>query len=569
MFPDRSGRCVEAKVTAWSNRAVTVVVPATAAPGCVGFAEAGAPGDVQAAITFAGELERCIGPAAFPIADKIRILGGVASPPPCPACLSGGANRFEGGPPTVGFTANFGHDVVIAPGDHVVLRWNVRGAQSISLTRTSQDGPFTSPPVPVPANDQLDLGPFTTSRPESASYSLTASNGCGSETRQVFVNVMRTPKLSIARIEVVQVIQRADNSVRLVSDKRTVARVFVDSGVRDFDYGLGQGIVPGIVGNVTVYPAGRAYGTPGRPLNAADALAVPGGLRMRANPRHSLTVELPYAELDGQVRLEAQVAVAGHEGDPGGPWKALGSTSVVFNARPRQEVLPFLVADSMWGLPAPDLNDLGTSLQESRKRYPVDEIGFSLNPAIIRATSWSPGASYNLTHNAGWVLLLNDLQTMIFLFPSTPTGGIRAGLVPANSPLRPLTDASGNPIPPYAVNGMAWPRIGGFAPVFVTQIGLPGTFAHEMGHSIGFNHAPCPAPGGAGTGGCDTPPSLIDGRLPGRTDEVGFDVPAGEVIEIGRGELMSYCGDETSCPGATRWPSIAGWDLLFDTLPVS
>ena len=46
----------------------------------------------------------------------------------------------------------------------------------------------------------------------------------------------------------------------------------------------------------------------------------------------SLNFELPIADLDGQVRIDAQVAVSGHENDVGGPWKAFATTSVVFAA---------------------------------------------------------------------------------------------------------------------------------------------------------------------------------------------------------------------------------------------
>jgi hypothetical protein len=573
VFPNRSGGCVEARVKKWSDKAITVVVPNSVGSGCVGFAEPGSAPSAEATSTFAGELERCIGPAAFPVADKIRTRGQVA-PTPCPGCLKGGANRFDGGGPVIEtFTVNFGHDVVVQPGDHVVLRWRVRGAQNLSLTRTSPNGPFFAPapgPLPpLPASGTWDLGPFIAFSPTWASYALNASNGCGSETWTVDVRVMQAPKLSVAAIEVVQVIQRPNNSVRLVSRKRTVARVFVDSGVtNDFDYGSGPNAVPGIVGDVLVYPAGRGYGTSGVPLNFASALAVPAASRNRNNPDHSFTVELPRDELDGPVRLEARIAVAGHENDVGGPWKASGSTSVVFNPQPRQEVLPFLVADSVWGLPAPSLGNFNAALQESRKRYPVAELGWTVNPAITRATTWSPGANYDLTQVIGWVFLHNDLQTMIFVFPSTPVGGIRTAIVPRNNGL--LTDAAGNPIPRYAVSGMASPRIGGFAPVSISQARLTGTYAHEMGHTFGLGHAPCPPPPGTpGSGDCMDPPDGIDPTLPGMTDEVGFDVPAGTVIELGRGELMSYCGDSSRCPGATRWPSIATWDLLFNTVPVS
>ena len=340
MFPKRSGGCVEARVTAWSDIAVTVVVPDSVGPGCVGFAEAGTPPDVEAASTFAGELERCIGPAAFEVAAKIRYLGGVVPPPPCPDCLAGGANRFDGGAPVIEtFTANFGHDVVVEPGDHVILRWSVRNAQTLGLTRTSPQGPFAPPPAPLPASGSLDLGAFTGSSPVTANYALTAANGCGSEPPwAVVVKLLRVPKLSIAAIEVVQVIQRPDNSVRLVAHKRTVARVFVDSGVTDgFNYGAGPNVVPDIVGNVVVYPVGRGFGTNGKPLTPrvlavtpTSPVAVPPSIRSRGDPSHSLTFELPTADLDGQVRIDAQVAVAGRgptSADRGRPLRQRASCS--------------------------------------------------------------------------------------------------------------------------------------------------------------------------------------------------------------------------------------------------
>jgi hypothetical protein len=573
MFPRKSGGCAEARVTAWSDDAVTVVVPDVAGPGCVGFAEPGTPPSVEAALVFAGELERCIGPAAFRVSNKIRVLAGIAPPPPCPGCLDGGANRFSGGPAVIdAFTANSGHDVVVEPGGLVVLQWTVRNAQTISLTRTSQQGPFAPPPTPLPASGRLEVGPFTGNAEVSATYRLTAANGCATDARTVVVHLRKTPNLSIAAIEIVQVIQRPNNSVRLVAGKRTVARVFVDSGVSDgFNFGSGPDIVPdivpGIVGNVLVFPAGRGFGTSGTPLNSGTALAVPAAIRNRNLPLHSLTIELPVADLEGPVRIDASVAVAGHENDVGGPWKAVGSATVVFQPRPPQEVLPFLVSDFLNLLAAPPLSAYAASLQEARKRFPVDEVGFIVHPALPLVASNFLGSPYNLASATDWGLLLFDIMNLVFLFPSTPTGGIRTALVPRSDGT--LIDAAGNTIPAYGVNGMASPRVGAYAPTMICQAALPGTFAHEMGHTMGLGHAPCPAPPGMPGGGCMTPPDGIDSRLPGRTDETGFDVPAGLVINTGRGEMMSYCGDLSACPGATRWPSIVTWDLSFNTLPIS
>ena len=398
----RLGR-VSAKVTAWSDKAVTVVVPAGVGVGCVGFAEAGTPLDVEAASTFAGVLEQCIGPAAFAVAEKVRPRGGVAPPPPCAGGPPGKANRFSGGGPVVDFfTANLGHDVTVEPGDRVILRWSVRNARSLTVARSSMQGPFTPPPVPTPAGGMLDLGAFTGSSPAAGTYTLTATNGCGVERRTVTVRMRRTPALKIDAIEVVQVIQRPDNSVRLVSQKRTVARVFVDSGVTGgFDFGDGPNVVGNLVGTVTAFPA-RGFGTSGTRLAGDVARAVPAASRDRGNPAHSLDIELPLAELRGAVRLEARVAVAGHENDVGGPWTAFATTTVTFLDQPTQVVLPMPVSDPLNGLPAPSVAAFNTSLQEARKRYPVAESGWIINPPIPLQSRDRFGNAYDLSTTTDW-----------------------------------------------------------------------------------------------------------------------------------------------------------------------
>jgi hypothetical protein len=196
-----------------------------------------------------------------------------------------------------------------------------------------------------------------------------------------------------------------------------------------------------------------------------------------------------------------------------------------------------------------------TSLLEARKRYPLAELGWTVNPSIDLDARDRFGNSYNLSSPVDWGRLLEDIQMMLLLFQQTPVGGVRTAIVPNN--------------PAYAINGVGNTRLAPTEPPgLICQAGLTGTYAHEFGHTCGLGHAPCPPPPGTpGTNDCNDPPGGIDSRLPGRTDEVGFDVPAGAVIPNGRGELMSYCGDQSRCSGPTRWPSIATWDILFDTLP--
>ncbi len=108
---------------------------------------------------------------------------------------------------------------------------------------------------------------------------------------------------------------------------------------------------------------------------------------------------------------------------------------------------------------------------------------------------------------------------MLLVGQSAPVGAVRAAIVPNT--------------PAWTTAGIGLTRQSPTEPpALVCQAGLPGTFAHEFGHCCGFSHAPCPPPPGTpGTGDCFDPPNHIDPRLPGRTEDVGFDVPAGEVIE--------------------------------------
>jgi hypothetical protein len=215
-------------------------------------------------------------------------------------------------------------------------------------------------------------------------------------------------------------------------------------------------------------------------------------------------------------------------------------TTVSFVVEPTQEVLPLLINDAPAGplfplrAAAPPFTAYLASLQGARTRYPVAETGFIVNPPLTLTTQ----QNRDLTTVIGWNLLVMDLATIIFIFPSTPVGGIRTALVPANAT--------------FAFNGMATPRVGPAVPAMAAQAGLPATFAHEMSHCVGLGHAPCGGP---------APP--IDARLPGTTEDTGMDVATAAVIPAGRGELMSLCG------GQGRWPAIAHYDgVLFTSLPI-
>jgi hypothetical protein len=553
-FPTITGSCVPATVISWSDANIVVRAPSSVGPGCVGFVRRGSGGAAlfKATNTLAGEMERCLGMAASAAAYRLR-QAGVLGMITCPPCLPSKANFFSGGPPSIEyFSANGGFDVAAEPGDAITLSWRVTNASTVSLTRTSLAGPYTPPPAPLPTSSTHSMGAFTGLNPTTATYELTASNACGVVSRSVSVRLQKTPKLAVSAIEVVQVIQRPDNSVRLVEGKATAIRVFVDSGLTGgFDYGKGPDVMPRVVGRATAFPVGAGRGFDlGAPWAPASVDARPASNMNRDLQSHSLIFDLPANLAVGTVRIEVRAVVQDHEKDVGGPFVAFGATTVTFQARPAQEILPFLVADPLLGLPAPTLAQFFTSLRGAIVRFGISDSGFIVNPPQMYSTVRGPSIR-PLTQALGWSLMLMDLATLIFVFPQSPVGGIRAGLVPTSAT--------------YAVNGMAVPRVAVSIPAMLAQNGLLGTFAHEMGHAIGLGHAACPPPC---PGGNATPPDGIDGRLPGVTDATGMDMGTRTVIAAGRGEMMSYCGDTSRCPGPTRWPSTTSFDIVFDSLPI-
>jgi IPT/TIG domain len=539
---------VVAPVDSWADAAIVITVPAGAKSGCVAFRNKtleaqrlAAYQQNEEAIASIAEGFACLGVGGFwPKSPPL-----MPSPAPCI-----GANHLTIGPPVIDwFTVtspgltNTPTGPTVIPGSVLTLNWQAMNASSVRIRRTSPAGPYVNPNIVHPPSGTLNIGAWAGGQPATATYEIEATNSCGTVTRTITVGLDQPPVLSVVGIEVVQVIQTPANSVRLVANKRTIVRVSVDSGIsNNFNKGTGANLQPDVTGDCTIFPGGAGMGFgAGAPLNTnGDIDARPAASINRDVFEHTLNFELPVNRLSGSVRVDVRVWVGGHENDVGGPWRASGMTTVSFVVEPTQEVLPLLINDAPAGplfplrAAAPPFTAYLASLQGARTRYPVAETGFIVNPPLTLTTQ----QNRDLTTVIGWNLLVMDLATIIFIFPSTPVGGIRTALVPANAT--------------FAFNGMATPRVGPAVPAMAAQAGLPATFAHEMSHCVGLGHAPCGGP---------APP--IDARLPGTTEDTGMDVATAAVIPAGRGELMSLCG------GQGRWPAIAHYDgVLFTSLPI-
>lgn len=520
--PVAGGGCREATVERWTNAEIDVRLPKDIGAGCVGFVRGTWAVTEPQRVT--GELTACIGAAAEAWTRGFqRVVGPVVD---CPPCLSRGENRIQlAGAPVVNMF-RFTPDRV-EPGGQPVLSWNVSNATTLRIDRIGSDGPTLTLPSPLPPVGTRTLAPIGGLVPVTGSYLLTAQNGCGAVGRLASFTMRRTPHLSVERIEVVQSIQKTDNSVRLVANRHTAVRVFVDSGITDgFDFGTGPGRVSGLV--VRVFAESLDTGSviecwrPWKPGEAGRALN-------RDLLSDSVNVDVPLAACAGNVRFRASVVLPG---DVGGPplASANGSVDVAFEPKPAQMLLPILITDPVNTSPPPTMVDFYRTLQGPTSAHPFSS--FVVNPEL----SWTLPTWESPYTFSGWERLIAKIVTMGLLFQKTAVGGVRACVL-----------AFGG----YSKCGIALPRAGATVPSFVVEAGDTECCTHELAHCFGLLHV----------SSCGGEPWPYDGGLPQTISDPGLDIWARSIIRAGTSETMTYC--------RPTWPSVEHWDRIFDRIPIS
>jgi hypothetical protein len=522
--PVIGGGCRKAQVIQWQDTAIEIQLPADVTAGCVGFVRGTAQYYEPQRVT--GELTNCIGAVAeIWTRGFSKVNSFVVS---CPPCLPSGQNRIQtAGRPTVNdfrFTPSY-----VETNGQPVLTWSVSNATNVQIVGVSGNGPVLALPNPLPLIGSITLAPVGGLVPVLGRYRLIASNACGTTSVDTQFTMSRTPKLSVTRIEVVQAIQRIDNSVRLTANRRTAVRVFVDSGITDgFNFGIGASLVEGI--QASVYAENLDTGD----MTYCGICWTPNGI---ARPTHnrdrlndSLNFDVPLSACTGNVRFRATVLIPGSAGTPPIAF-ATGSVDASFTPKPTQELLPLLISDPTSTSPSPTMADFFQNLTGPITVHPFPENGFVINPPIPMTLFFTESLKIGLN----WTSLILRISTMAFIFPNTPVGGIRSGVVPNDGA--------------YPWGGMALPRIALTIPSFICQAGMPATCTHELAHTYGLQHVNC---GGAGW--------PYDGGLPLTISDPGLNVVGRTLLPAGTNETMTYCGPD--------WVSIEHWDRIFDRIPI-
>ena len=172
----------------WSDTQIELTVPRDARHGPVGILTVPKPaGNIgQLASTAVGEMGSCFGAAAMARAESL--FGQMAAPSAmAPSRQADGKNVFIGGIPVVRWLS-CSPSINLTPETTITLSWKVDGATSVEITRAHVGSDQHELPAiagPLPAVGTVTVGPVPGNRRWKGAYVLTATNHCGTETRQL------------------------------------------------------------------------------------------------------------------------------------------------------------------------------------------------------------------------------------------------------------------------------------------------------------------------------------------------------------------------------------------------
>jgi hypothetical protein len=459
--------------------------------------------------------------------------------------------EFEGSSPEIIYfdESHFYSGFIISPGDTLDISWMTSGADHVYIEIRDQNNNVIDKIDPAGKDGNWKSSKTNFNIKTILKIKIVAEGKCNPYNAEqiIEITIQQMPSLKILGSEVIQTIQHFDlvnsaqnNSIRLVANKRTLVRVYVDSGItNNFDSGAGPNNYANVTGELMV--SAKSTLTI-QPLNAGQVVtARPPAQIDRGDLTHTLNFELPLQYLSGNIEILPSVWMQGdkvygtHQG---------ALIKLDFQPRRNQNLVKIRVQDDNLQLAAPSDADYDTSLQGARTRYPISEDGFIIYIApghqVVTTTRNLAAALQNGDPDPGpWTDLLDDIEDFTDDFQDI--GQIWTAIVPNNYIL-----PNG-----MSTNGIAISQ----SKVLAARATLQATFAHELGHTFGILHAPCGLPAG------QTP----DSRLPANTEDIGLDVPRRFLIPAQTSELMSYCRPSWGT-FQDRWPSIAFWNIIYEAL---
>jgi hypothetical protein len=339
-----------------------------------------------------------------------------------------------------------------------------------------------------------------------------------------------------------------DNSVRLVAGKPAWVRVYVRSGL--------GGPLTGVTGNLLVRKRHLGFlwdqvaNLSPQPPGTVTAEWDPDYATERSTLGASLNFILPADLMCGHLRLDVRVEA------PGSGYQASMNTQIDVTLRQtlRLKVIPFSYdGDDGTGtgtlqLPAPDLPTAQATAAWSLLVYPVRSTPVIELTAAMTLTFPLTGSPASPGGCAQSWLNFNALAATAKAADGNQANTIYYALAPNMVPIGTNSGCESGGISSGLVGGQV-------------------TMAHEIGHGLGFQHAPC---GGVGASADPNFPAYEPydaGGVPGASiGEYGLDISAGTIHSPAtQRDFMAYC--------APRWISLYNYErsiehALFDPTPV-
>jgi hypothetical protein len=360
--------------------------------------------------------------------------------------------------------------------------------------------------------------------------------------------------LTVSRIEVVQAVQDIGNSVPLVAEKRTVARVF-----------LGIGSETSAITPPFVLPTLRAFDIAGAELPGTPQ-TIRTGVRAVNRPNReatddSMNFELPTEwTVPGTIKLRAEVNTDGSVAETDRT-NNTREVSVSFQAR--------LPLDVRWiKICYPTADKCPTSWVESmgekmRLIFPVGQDHLEYHR--LKIPDWFWPSTFPPLEGGGKEgeralqgaraknALLGSLRRQYELSSDGSLDQL-VGWLPE--------------IPEFSIAGASDPmwlgrtgRVSFVQEIFgdshpnMSQSTAGALLAHEVGHNLGLRHTNTPD-----CGGCEDPDSDWPDPASGRIHEVGFDPESTEAMPASKFDVMTYRNN----PGSNIWISPFHFRKLFD-----
>lgn len=564
LLPTLDG-CRVVAPTSWSDTKITAVLPDRVASGPVGF---GDKAHIDAYNAWAAQMNDLIRKLnALPCDPGERdIVAPFGTCPPSSAINTITAGVVE----IVSFTANNQTTTVLEDGEHLTLRWTVRNAPNVRITRDTAGAPLLSGSTTLTTPQLVGshaFGAVTHSKPAEWRYTLRASGACGGQvTRTVRVYATKDPQLRIETIQVTQSLQTAANDIALIEHKPTVVRALIRHGLA----GWGGDIVPNVQGRIRMLRGGAWS----KWINAAPAVspmqATPGtAITVTSSPSFNVTDEtlnfmLPGDWAAGTPRYQVEAWVSGYGAV--GAYAGVSQTATKYSPSAtyvRRRTLQFRYVRVNWnGAGAPSAAVCENTIRGAIPLFPTPTAGIVPLPGVgIENRSsltddeiWVAGArrgmldDFDDLHNCGLGEELtewlgsdcpDDDGAIWVLIPGDRRRG-EAYDVPSNVCYTPLNDG------PYA--------------------------AHEISHCLNQEHVRLAQPGDDPPTGGDAPSQWPDKAM--HTD-VPFDtagtvgnltggsLPRALAITPGPGvaDVMTYFGTPNN-----TWPIPARWKRLWNEI---